>query len=207
MFNRPDFEQHDEGRLFECIEQHSFATLISPGQVHPEISHLPLLLDRTERKLVGHMARANSQWESASDQPVVVVFHGPNTYISPTWYAEANVVPTWNYVVVHVHGVLRLLEDDVTRVEVLQKYVATYEAAQPRPWSVDDVDADFVLKLARQTVAFEIPITRLEGKWKLNQNHSAQRRRRVVAALRQTGSPDGTAIADLMQASLDGTDP
>lgn len=203
MFNREYFKERDEARLFQCMQQHSFATLVSPGDCGLSVSHLPLLPDRDGRRIVGHMARANDHWERAADRPAVAIFHGPHAYISPAWYQASNVVPTWNYVVVHAHGTLRILESDDARIDVLRRYVNTYESSRPQPWSLADQDTAFIRQLSRQTVAFEIPIQRLEGKWKLSQNHSPERRDRVAAALMARNSDDDRAIAELMRASLE----
>jgi transcriptional regulator len=197
----PSFVQTNRAVLHEAIERYSFALLVSGSGADLAANHLPLLLERDSGPhgtLVGHMARANPQWRSASGQPVLVVFSGPHAYISPTWYAAEQVVPTWNYVAVHAHGRLELIEDEVATLEVLQRTVKRYEATQPQPWQLAEQPPEFIAGLARQIVAFRVPIERLEGKWKLNQNHPAERRERVIAALAGQGS-DADEIAKLMR--------
>jgi transcriptional regulator len=202
VYTPPSFAVADRATLHAAIEEHSFATLVSSSGETLVASHLPLLLDRDDGPhgtLVGHMARANEQWRSAAGQPVLAVFSGPHAYISPTWYAAERVVPTWNYVAVHAYGRLVLIEDEVAVLDLLRRTVDLYEAGKPRPWRLADQPADFIAGLAKQIVAFRIPIERLEGKWKLNQNHAAERRTRVVAALEGQGDENAMAIARLMR--------
>jgi transcriptional regulator len=198
--------------VYAAIERYSFATLVSAagGLV---ASHLPLLLDRPVARdsvagtrhgvpgygaLLGHMARANSQWREAAGQDVLAIFWGPHAYISPQWYAADKVVPTWNYVAVHAYGRLELIEDPAAAEALLRRTVALYEAPQPRPWTLDE-PPEFIERLRAQIVAFRIPIERLEGKWKLNQNHPTERRARVIAALESQGDENSREIARLMR--------
>ncbi len=180
MYIPPPFAENDQARLFEMIERHSFGLLVSQDGEYPVATHLPLLVDRTggeQGRLLGHMARANSHWRTLTEQQVLCVFAGPHAYISPTWYEAENVVPTWNYVAVHAYGTCRLLEDPEDTRAILSDYVATYERSLPKPWTLD-TGTNFFQKMAQMVVAFEIVITRLEGKWKLGQNHPAERRKK-----------------------------
>jgi transcriptional regulator len=147
------------------------------------------------------MARANPQWQELAGQGALVVFSGPHAYISPTWYGAENVVPTWNYVAVHAYGTVELCEDPATVRQIIEHMVAEYEAALPRPWTFDG-RTTFAERLLTQIVAFRLPIQRLEGKWKLNQNHPAERREMVAEALEARGSEDERAIAELMRQKL-----
>jgi transcriptional regulator len=207
MYVPASFAVTDLAVLHDFIERHSFATLVSHDGTEPFASHVPLLLDRDaglHGRLVGHVARANPQWKHAGGQRVLAIFSGPHAYVSPTWYAAQNVVPTWNYVAVHAYGVLRLIEDRERLREIVRRTVAVYEASMPRPWSVEMPEAAFIDKLLEAIVGFEIEIDRIEGKWKLNQNHDAERRRRVVEALRASDNTDGLQIAGLMENTLPG---
>jgi transcriptional regulator len=132
--------------------------------------------------------------------PVLAVFHGPHTYISPTWYAEPNTVPTWNYVAVHATGRLRLIQDDQRLLQLLTTTVNHYESSQPQPWRIEDQDQAFIEKLLGGIVGFEIAIDRLEGKWKLNQNQSEARRERVREVLEQSTRNADRLVAELMRA-------
>lgn len=201
MYIPTSFAEPDPDTLAEFIESHSFATVISHDAREPVASHLPLLLDRaggTYGQLIGHMARANRQWEEIDGRRVLVVFHGPHAYVSPTWVEAANAVPTWNYVAVHVYGTFRLDDSPDRRLEIVRRYVEFYESTMESPWSIAAADNDFVESLLEAIVGFRIEIDRMEGKWKLSQNHSPQRRESVANALRDTGDEDGRRIADLM---------
>ena len=204
MYVPPSFSETDQAKLHEFIDQHSFATLISQALDEPVATHLPLLLNRgqgPQGTLISHMARANGHWQTAADQQVLVIFHGPHAYISPSWYESANVVPTWNYVAVHVYGILRLIEDQNRLSELIRQMVLRYESTQPNPWVLDSQDEAFVSKMMNAIVGFEVEINRIEGKWKLSQNHPSERREKVVHQLRKSDDLDARQIADLMDTS------
>ncbi len=205
MYVPASFAESDRTRLHDFMERHSFATLVARENLSLSASHLPLLLDRevgANGRLIGHMARANSQWEHAASQPVLAIFHGPHAYISPTWYEVANTVPTWNYVAVHASGTLRLVEDRQRLRDIIVRTVDVYESNMPQPWTLKIPEADFVERLLDAIVGFEIDIDQLEGKWKLNQNHPPDRREKVIRGLHLTGKPNGQQIAELMSDML-----
>lgn len=204
MYVPPSFLETDPTKLHDFMEQHSFATLISTHEGEPVADHLPLLLDREvgqHGRLIGHMARANSHWQTSANQRALAIFHGPHAYVSPGWLRSQNVVPTWNYVTVHAYGTLRLIEDRDRLRDIVRRTVETYEAHRATPWSMSQPEADFIDKLLAAIVGFEIDIERLEGKWKLNQNHPAERREQIIRGLRETGRHDELQIADLMDAT------
>ena len=206
MFIPPAFAELDQGKLHDFIRSHSFGLLVSTQKEEPFATHLPFLLEPdkgSHGSLIGHMARANPHWQGLDGQQVLVVFSGPHTYISPSWYEAENVVPTWNYVAVHAYGVIRLIEDPNILAHILTATVETYERKMPNPWSID-TDADFFQKLARAVVGFRVEINRLEGKWKLNQNHPEERRQKVAHALEMSTDPDAREIARLMREMLSG---
>ena len=201
MYVPSSFASPSDASLYEAIERYSFAALVTGSGGELVASHLPLLLDRTRGErgmLLGHMARANNQWKSAADQPVLAIFSGPHAYISPAWYEAPQVVPTWNYVAVHAYGRLELIEDPAQAEQLLRKTIETYERGMPRPWQLDE-SPEWTQKLVAQIVAFRIPIDRLEGKWKLNQNHSAERREKVIGALERQRDENAREIARMMR--------
>jgi transcriptional regulator len=206
VYTPSSFLVDDAPTLHSFMERYSFAMLCSSTASEPEASHLPLLLDRhvaPHGRLVGHMARANSQWKRAAGTRVMAIFAGPHAYISPTWYESNETVPTWNYVAVHAYGVLRLIEDETRLREIVRRTVDVYERAMPRPWSMDLAPSQFLDKMLLGIVGFEVEIDRLEGKWKLNQNHPVERREKVIRALMETGRPEDIALAALMQEQVD----
>jgi transcriptional regulator len=200
MYVPTAFRVDDPRRLHDFIEAHSFGLLVSTLDGVPFATHLPFLLERDagpHGTLVGHMARANPQWRQLAGQEVLAVFSGPHTYVSPSWYEAEDVVPTWNYVAVHAYGTARLIDDPAGITQVVADLVTVHEGTRPQPWLLD-ADSAFVQGRALAVVAFRLEITRLEGKWKLNQNHPQERRDRVARVLAQSADPDARAIARLM---------
>jgi transcriptional regulator len=204
MYTPALFAETDPSRLHDFIEQHGFGLLVSQVDGLPFASHLPFLLERTagpHGTLVGHMARANPQWSQAAGQTVLALFTGPHHYVSPTWYEAENVVPTWNYTAVHAYGPIEIIQAEDALLEIVRRSVEVYEQGMPRPWSLDSSSA-FVKQRLAHVVGFRIPIERIEGKFKLNQNQPVERRRRVVRALEADGGEDARAVAALMRAML-----
>jgi predicted FMN-binding regulatory protein PaiB len=131
----------------------------------------------------------------------LVIFQGPHAYISPSWYATGPAVPTWNYAVVHAHGVPTVIDDPRRVREILDRTVRTFENGRPEPWSTARLTDDYIDNMARGIVAFELPIDRLEGKRKLGQNRPVRDVEGAVSALQAQGDPLGLAIAELMAES------
>jgi transcriptional regulator len=204
MYLPAAFAEPDLARLHDFIEQHSFGLLVSQVGGLPFATHLPFLLERAagpHGTLVGHLARANPQWREVGGQTALAVFAGPHAYISPTWYEAEQVVPTWNYTAVHAYGRVEVVEDMEALLEIVQRSVRFYEGAMPRPWSFDPA-SPFVQRLLAQIIGVRIEVEKIEGKFKLNQNHPAERREKVVRALRKRADENAQAIAALMQAIL-----
>jgi transcriptional regulator len=143
------------------------------------------------------MARANPHWHDLAGQTVLAVFSGPHAYISPTWYESSDVVPTWNFVAVHAYGICRLVDDSEALAGILAATVARFERSMPNPWSIK-AGSNYFQKMVQAVVGFRVEINRLEGKWKLNQNHPRERRERVVSALEKLENQDAKEIARLM---------
>lgn len=191
------FAELEEQRLFELIERHPFATLVSPGRPEPWISHLPFLLDRGRRRLRAHMARANPHWTTFADGESLVIFHGPHHYVSPSWYGHHPSVPTWNYATVHVRGQPQLLEPAALE----QLLFDLVRSSEPRDggWQ-PDLPRDYLDGMVQAIVGFEIPLAAITGKYKLSQNRPADDRVRVAAALSANGSDQARDVAGLMLA-------
>jgi transcriptional regulator len=205
MYVPTAFSETDQGKLHDFIEAYSFGLLVSAHLDEPFATHLPFLVERDagpHGTLLGHMARANPHWHDLEGRPVLAVFSGPHAYVSPTWYESENVVPTWNYVAVHAYGTCRLVDDAEALAGILARTVGTYEQSLPNPWAIDTA-TDFFRKQMRAVVGFRIEVNRLEGKWKLNQNHPEDRRRKVVRALGESDSQEAREIARLMAGMLE----
>lgn len=205
MYIPQHFREDRHDVLHDLIEAYSFATVVSAG-AELVADHVPVLIDRARGPLGtlrGHFAKANGHWRVLAGAPALAIFQGPHAYISPTWYETPVSVPTWNYVAVHAYGTPRLIADEATLRALIADIVRTYEARFERPWSLDRLPAEMVARSMAQIVGFEIPIERLEGKWKLNQNRSAADRKGAIRGLRAGGSPLGVDVARLMEAALD----
>ena len=149
--------------------------------------------------LVSHMARVNPQWRHfAPGGEALVVFHGPHSYISPSWYQTEPAVPTWNYASVHAYGIPAVFTEHDRVVALLREMVLTYEASFERPWPGNLPD-DYRDQMIKGLVAFEIPITRIEGKFKLGQNRPTADVQGVFDALSRSGDPEGRALAQMMR--------
>jgi transcriptional regulator len=204
MYIPAAFAESDLSKLQGFIEQNSFGLLVSQVDGLPFASHLPFLLERTagpHGTLVGHMARANPQWREAGGQTALAIFSGPHAYVSPSWYEAEQVVPTWNYTAVHAYGRVWIIEDEEALQEIVQGTVRVYERAMPRPWSFSG-SRTFVERLLTQIVGFRIEVETIEGKWKLSQNQPAERRTKVIRALRERGDENALGVADMMQGML-----
>jgi transcriptional regulator len=145
------------------------------------------------------MARPNPQWRAFSqDREVLVIFQGPHTYVSPSWYVTEPNVPTWNYAVVHAYGRPRVITEQEEWMRVIRDSVATYESGFEKPWTVERV-GELVPRILPGTVAFEISLTRVEGKFKLNQNRAPEDRRSVMERLERSEDPEQRAVGSLMR--------
>ena len=197
----------DEARLevlHHLIHSHPLATLITQDGASLCADHIPFELaapsvDAPFGVLRGHVARANPLWRRAQAGDVLAVFQGPQAYISPAWYEEkgisGKVVPTFNYAVVHAHGPLRIIDDARQLLALLERLTKRHEAARSTPWQVSDAPPAYIEQMMTAIVGIEIPIARLEGKWKISQNRSDADQSRIAAGLSGNGD---AAMAALM---------
>lgn len=207
MYIPPHFEPPRTELLFELMRACPLATVVGNTTDGLSADHLPLLLrpgGAGPGRLVGHVARGNPLWRLANPTlPVLAIFHGPEAYVSPNWYATkaetGKVVPTWNYAVVHAYGVLRAIDDVTWLRQLVTELTDHHERAQPKPWQVTDAPAEFTESRLAAIVGIEIELTRLVGKWKVSQNQPAENRRSVIAGLRSLGTESGQTMAALVE--------
>jgi len=204
----------EEGRipvLHQLIHDHPFGTLVTLGRDGLNANHIPFELDPAAGPfgtLRAHVARANPVWRDFSAElDVLAVLQGAQSYVSPSWYPgkreDGKVVPTWNYIVVHAYGPMRVVEDPVWLRGLVHRLTERHEAGTAQPWKVADAPADYIEKMLSAIVGIEIPITKLTGKWKLSQNRSERDRDGVVQGLREMDNGDAAALASAMAASSD----
>ena len=200
MYIPTQFKEENFERLVTLIEDYSFGTLVSTHEGLPFVSHLPFLFEKdaaTPGKLIGHMARANPQWQHlAQGQTVLAVFQGPHAYVSPTWYA-AQGVPTWNYAVVHLYGKARMIEESSQLETLLNKLTERHDVA-----CLDSVQARYSreqkARLLDMIIGFEIEVSEVQGKFKLSQNRSQDDQQSVIQHLNDSASASNKATAALM---------
>jgi transcriptional regulator len=207
MYTPKAFEVTDLPLLHTAMQQAGLAILVTMTSGGLVATHLPLLLDTTKGlygTLTGHVSRANLQWkETEPAAEALVIFPGLDTYVTPTWYPAkqetGRVVPTWNYAAIHAYGPITFFEDAERLRTVVTDLTTQHEAALPAPWKVTDAPATYIDAQLKAIVGFELPITRLEGKQKFNQNRSREDREGVIAGLRELKDPRKTQVAELME--------
>jgi transcriptional regulator len=187
--------------LHALIRDYPFGTVVMHGAEGLAANHLPLELV-SDGLLHGHVARGN-ELAKADGAQVLVIFQAANGYISPNWYPTKHEtgreVPTWNYAVVHVHGRLRVTDDKAWLRALLERLTDHHEATQPKPWHVSDAPEDHIEKMLKAIVGLEIAIERIEGKFKLSQNHPDANRAGVIRGLGERAGRRDAELVDLMQ--------
>jgi len=207
MYLPSHFEETRVDVLHQLVRERPLATLVTLGAAGLNANHLPFELD-TEPLPNGtlrcHVARANPVWRDYSlGTEALVIFHGPQVYISPSWYEtktqSGEVVPTYNYAVVHAYGTLRIIQDRAWLRGLVTRLTERFESASAAPWQVSDAPEDFIEKQLGAIVGIEIAVTRLAGKWKVSQNRPALDRAGVVEALSEIAGADGLAVAQMIK--------
>jgi transcriptional regulator len=204
----PKFNQvSDRALLLEAMRENSFAIVFGPlnaplGVVDAPpahfATHLPLVIkDEGEHGLIeGHFAAANPHWRALAGRETLVVFSSAHSYVSPTLYTESLSVPTWNYIAIHAHGTLSLVEDSAGKMDLLTGLIAQNEPAYLDHWH--GLPEGFRRTMLAGITGFRIPISRIEGKFKLSQNRALEERRNIFAA-HSAGTPDQQILARWME--------
>ena len=209
MYQPAHFVEQDPATLLAVMKAHPLATLVRAGTAL-SADVLPIEVERVgdRWRMTAHVARANPLWREADGQPVLLVFQGPQAYVSPSWYASkaehGKVVPTWNYTMVQAHGRLRAIDDPAWVRAFVTRLTRVHESGRDLPWHVSDAPDDFIAATQRAIVGIEIEVTRVEGKFKLSQNRSADDRTGVVLGLQADATaqrqPEADALAQAMLA-------
>lgn len=196
--------------IHELIVTNPLGTWVSVDQDELNVDHIPFLLDRSRGEygtLCGHVARANPIWKQAKTQLAhVIVFRGPQAYITPSWYPSKHehgrAVPTWNYAIVAAHGVPSFIDDTDWLLQHLRDLTEIHERTQALPWDVDDAPKNFIDELMKAIVGVEIPISKIEGKWKTSQGRPEGDKLGIIAGLLNKGDDEATAMASLVRQHL-----
>jgi transcriptional regulator len=227
MYIPNHFREEDRDKLVAFMRANSFGILITQHDGAPFATHLPLVVDDSSEAIVirGHVAKANPQWHGFANQPTpnpsrqaggehpiplpfgerlgersvldaLVIFHGPHAYVSPTFYDNPQSVPTWNYIAVHAYGAPYIVNTTEAKESMLAELIAQYEAAHQQQWAAQT--EKYRQGMLNGIIAFEIEVTRLEGKYKLSQNRPEGDQQRVAAALAHSKDPTVNGIAEAM---------
>ncbi|MER8506484.1 FMN-binding negative transcriptional regulator [Mesorhizobium sp. M0199] len=199
MYQPPHFQETRQDVLHGLIRAHPLGLLVSNGAEGPVANAIPFLLDAPSLlneevppngRLRAHLARANPQWRLLADNPlspVLVVFQGADAYVTPSWYETkretGKVVPTWNYAIVQVRGIVTVVEDQDWLAEQISDLTMSQEGNRATPWAVTDAPAPFIQSQIKGIVGLEIAITEINGKWKVSQNRPAADRIGVAEGL------------------------
>jgi transcriptional regulator len=210
MYVPNHFKEDRVPELHAAIRRIAIGTLITSGADGLEASHVPMLIDPEPAPygtLRGHIARGNGQWKrAAGGGEALVTFLGPEAYVTPNWFPSkretGKVVPTWNYIAIHAYGPLHFFEDKAPLLDIVTRLTNTHEGEragkEPGPWAVTDAPPDYVDAMLKAIVGFELPIARLEGKWKLSQNKSAADIAGIRDGLAAEGDEGATALSRAM---------
>lgn len=207
MYVPSQFEAPSTDAMHELIRQHPLAAVIANGAEGLVANHIPLLLlpkANTSGVLQGHIARANPMWKQIGEaSSVLAIFQGGQHYITPQWYpskqSHGKVVPTWNYAVVHVHGVIRWRQEPDWLLAMVTALTNQQEAATKAPWQVSDAPPDYISKMLDAIIGFEIEISEMIGKWKVSQNRNEADQQGVVEGLKELGTDASLAMSKEIQ--------
>ncbi|WP_162070145.1 FMN-binding negative transcriptional regulator [Burkholderia sp. THE68] len=198
MYIPPHFAETRPEELQRIISTHALGVLVTHGDAGLDANHIPFEFDPaqgTHGLLTAHVARANDVWQRCpTGTPVMVIFRGAEGYISPNWYPSKHEahrqVPTWNYEVVHAHGVLTVRDDEQFVRGLVARLTRRHEANEPRPWKMGDSEREFIDGMLRNIVGIEIAVTSLVGKSKLSQNKEARDRLNAADTLKSRGNQE-----------------
>jgi transcriptional regulator len=207
MYIPSQFQESRAEVLHALIKSHPLSTLVIFDGTELIANHIPLLLDCARGEhgtLRGHVARSNPVWRQlGSGRDALAVFQGPDAYITPNWYpskqADGKVVPTWNYVAVHAHGPLRAVEDPAWLLALVTELTSEHESRLSAQWRVADAPVNYIDKMIKGIVGIEMPISRIQGKWKVSQNRPIADRQGVIAGLESQPGDESAAMARLVR--------
>lgn len=192
------YREEDRERILEFLKQNNFPALVTHDGEKPIATHLPVELIEAEDgalTILGHMSRANPQWKSFGEQEVLLIFQGAHTYISPRWYDHVN-VPTWNYMMVHLYGKVRVVEGEELH-SLLSRLVKKHE--EPAAYSLESLPQDFVQKEMKGVVGFAVDVTRIDASYKLSQNRNDTDHENIIHELEGRGDENSAGVAKAMR--------
>ena len=204
MYNPPWFREDDLDLIRGEIKRNGFGTLVTVASSGgPLASHVPMILDETRGQkgtLYGHVARGNLQWrDTRTGSEALAIFLGPDAYITPRWYEtkkeNGKVVPTWDYVAIHVRGPITFFHDTTRIRDVVTRLTNKHESGASDPWEVSDAPRDYIESQLKSIVGFEVAVSRIDGKWKMSQNRPDADRMGVVRGLAERDEPQDAQVS------------
>jgi len=207
MYTPKHFEEHDITVLHALMRSHPLGAWVTQAEEGLVVNHIPFHIDPARGEfgtLIGHVARANPIWKSLSEERAsVVIFQGPQAYITPSWYPSTKehgkAVPTWNYAVVHAHGVACAVEDSDWVLKHVTQISDLHESGSAVTWRVSDAPPDYIDGMLKAIVGIEIPINKVDGKWKTSQNRLLPDKLGIMAGLNERGDASSKQMAELLQ--------
>jgi len=208
MYLPSHFDQQDPDELAAVVKAHPLATMVTRDGDDLVANHIPFLLEGSLKpgaKFVGHIAKNNELWQKADlEKDVLLIFQGVSAYITPNWYPSKQethqVVPTYNYAVVHAYGKLNIFHDRAAKLAVVDQLTQTMEKDRSSNWKVDDAPVDFIEKMLDAIVGIDVTVTRIQAKWKISQNRSPADREGVANGLEQQArSDEDKAMSELVR--------
>jgi transcriptional regulator len=199
MYISKFYREEDRARILEFLKQNEFATVVTYDGEKPTASHLLMEVVEEGQNLLlnGHMSKANPLWRTfEKNSEVLVIFQGPHTYISPTWYNHVN-VPTWNYQAVHVYGKPRIVTDPEEFHAILSRLVAKNENGSS--YRLESLPPDFVVDHMKGIVGFQIEVTQIEANYKLSQNRNDEDYQNIIRRLQEREDEMSHQVAEAME--------
>ena len=196
------YREEDRENILEFLKQNNFPALVTHDGEKPIATHLPVEVVESEDgalTILGHMSRANPQWKRFGEQEVLLIFQGAHTYISPRWYDHVN-VPTWNYMMAHVYGKVRLVEGDEL-YSLLSGLVKSHETQTS--YSLEDLPQDFVQKEMSGVIGFAVDVTRVDAGYKLSQNRNDADYEHIIRKLEERGDEQSAGVANEMRERIE----
>lgn len=201
MYKLPFFTEHDMAKVIDFMKKYPFAVVTANGNEYPAVSHFPLNIEIRENGklyLTGHLMKNTDHHRAfEKDENVLVIFNGPQTYISASWYLKPHEASTWNYMTVHAKGKIRFT-DEAGTLEAVRAITTRYEGTG-KGTSFENLPKDYVMRLLQAIVGFEIEVVELDNVFKLSQNHEEETRQSIIHHLRCRGDEQSWAIAKEME--------
>jgi len=192
------FNDSSHEEILKVFKAYPFAILATSEQDNLEISHLPFIYDEKSNILITHLANNNSHIKNINNKKCTVIFNGPDLYISPDWYVENNLVPTWNYISVHVKGTIKVISDDVEIKKILDLTTKFFEEQNNTNW-MNNLDEEFDAKLRTMITVIEIKIDKIDAKFKLSQNRTEKSKLKMIKKMKKDNSKNSLMMIEFMK--------